>query len=259
MVIQELGSTVRSKFSEIFYMIGYAGKLFKASFSFARQKASRKILTMQLLFTYVEALPICAILAVAIGTAVIVLGNTVLTSLGQAKLTYDLLILIVTRELGPLLIAFVVTARSATAIATEISTMVINHEIEAYISVGIDPITHLAAPRFIGVTLSLFFLNIYFSLFGLLCPALIIQFISTTSISDYMQNLFLSLDLKIILISVLKSIVFGMIISGSATLYGFNAGRASTEIPLAGLRAVSKAFLYIILADVFITVLSYML
>jgi phospholipid/cholesterol/gamma-HCH transport system permease protein len=74
-----------------------------------------------------------------------------------------------------------------------------------------------------------------------------------------MQNLFLSLDLKIILISVLKSIVFGMIISGSATLYGFNAGRASTEIPLAGLRAVSKAFLYIILADVFITVLSYML
>ena len=249
MVIQEIGFAVRSKISEIFYMIGYAGKLFKASFSFARQKASRKILTMQLLFTYVEALPICAVLAVAIGTAVVVLGNTVLTSLGQGKITYDLLVLIVTRELGPLLIAFVVTARSATAIATEISTMVVGQEIEAYISVGIDPIAHIAAPRFLGVTFSLFFLNIYFSLFGLLCPAIIIQFVSTTSISDYIMNLFLSLDLKIILISVLKSIVFGMIISGSATLYGFSAGR----------RAVSKAFLYIIVADAFITVLSYML
>ena len=50
-----------------------------------------------------------------------------------------------------------------------------------------------------------------------------------------------------------------MIISGSATMYGFNAGRASTDIPLAGLFAVSKAFLYIILADVFVTVLSYVL
>ena len=257
MVIQEIGFAVRSKISEIFYMIGYAGKLFKASFSFARQKASRKILTMQLLFTYVEALPICAVLAVAIGTAVVVLGNTVLTSLGQGKITYDLLVLIVTRELGPLLIAFVVTARSATAIATEISTMVVNHEIEAYISVGIDPIKHLAAPRFIGVTLSLFFLNIYFSIFGLIAPALVIQFISTTNMGDYFNNLFQSLSVKTIVISLIKSIIFGMVISIDATMFGFSAGRASTEIPMAGLRAVTSAFFFIILTDVFITVLSY--
>ncbi|MCR4735482.1 MAG: ABC transporter permease [Treponema sp.] len=257
MVIQELGFATRSKITELFYMIGYAGKLFKASFSFLKQKASRKILTMQLLFTYVEALPICAILAVAIGTAVIVLGNTVLTSLGQAKLTYDLLVLIVTRELGPVLIAFVVTARSATAIATEISTMVVNHEIEAYISVGIDPIRHLAAPRFMGVTLSLFFLNIYFSIFGLMAPAIVVQFISTTNIADYFNNLFQALSVKAIIISLIKSLVFGMVISIDATMFGFNAGRASTEIPMAGLHAVSNAFLFLILTDVFITVLSY--
>lgn len=259
-MVAALGHSLISKVKEFLYMIGYLGKLITASFLFAqRGKTARKILTMQLLFTYVEALPICCFLAAGIGSSVFMIANTFLTALGQNKLKYDLLVLLIMRELGPILIAFIVTARSATAIATEISTMVVRHEIEAYISVGIDPISHIAAPRFLGVTFSLFFLNIYFSLFGLLCPALIIQFISTTSISDYMQNLFLSLDLKIILISILKSIVFGMIISGSATLYGFNAGRASTEIPLAGLRAVSKAFLYIILADVFITVLSYML
>lgn len=259
-MVTALGHSLITKVREFLYMIGYLGKLITASFLFAKRgKTARKILTMQLLFTYVEALPICCFLAAGIGSSVFMIANTFLTALGQNKLKYDLLVLLIMRELGPILIAFIVTARSATAIATEISTMVVRHEIEAYISVGIDPISHIAAPRFLGVTFSLFFLNIYFSLFGLLCPALIIQFISTTSISDYMQNLFLSLDLKIILISILKSIVFGMIISGSATLYGFNAGRASTEIPLAGLRAVSKAFLYIILADVFITVLSYML
>ena len=259
-MVSAIGHSLINKVKEFLYMIGYLGKLITASFLFAKRgKTARKILTMQLLFTYVEALPICCFLAAGIGSSVFMIGNSFLTALGQGKLKYDLMVLLIMRELGPILIAFIVTARSATAIATEISTMVVRHEIEAYISIGIDPISHIAAPRFLGVTFSLFFLNIYFSLFGLLCPALIIQFVSTTSISDYIRNLFLSLDLKIILISVLKSIVFGMIISGSATLYGFSAGRASTDIPLAGLKAVSKAFLYIIIADVFITVLSYML
>ncbi len=259
-MVSALGHSLINKVKEFLYMTGYLGKLIAASFLFAqRGKTARKILTMQLLFTYVEALPICCFLAAGIGSSVFMIGNSFLTALGQGKLKYDLLVLLIMRELGPILIAFIVTARSATAIATEISTMVVRHEIEAYISIGIDPIAHIAAPRFLGVTFSLFFLNIYFSLFGLLCPAIIIQFVSTTSISDYIRNLFLSLDLKIILISILKSLVFGMIISGSATLYGFSAGRASTDIPLAGLKAVSKAFLYIIIADVFITVLSYML
>lgn len=259
-MVSALGHSIILRIKDFLYMIGYLGKLITASFFFAKRgKTARKILTMQLLFTYVEALPICCFLAAGIGSSVVMIGNTFLTALGQDKLKYDLLVLLIMRELGPILIAFIVTARSATAIATEISTMVVRHEIEAYISIGIDPISHIAAPRFLGVTFSLFFLNIYFSLFGLLCPAIIIQFVSTTSISDYIMNLFMALDLKIILISILKSLVFGMIISGSATLYGFSAGRASTEIPMAGLRAVSKAFFYIIIADVFITVLSYTL
>lgn len=259
-MIKKIGQNVRQEFSDFLYMVGFLGKLITASFFFtSRGKTSRKILTMQLLFTYVEALPICCFLAAGMGSSILLLGNTVLASFGQEKLTYFLLVLLIMRELGPLLIAFIVTARSATAIATEISTMVVRHEIEAYISVGIDPISHLAAPRFLGVTLSLFFLNIYFSIFGLIAPSIIIQFISSTNMVEYFNNLFSNITMKIILISILKSIVFGMIISGSATLYGFSAGRASTEIPLAGLKAVSKAFLYIIIADAFITVLSYIL
>lgn len=257
-MVKEFGRSIRTKIANFLYSLGYLGKLIAASFMFAsRGKAARKILIMQLLFTYVEALPICAILAVVIGTSVVFLGTTVLVSLGQAKLTYDLLVLLVMRELGPLLVAFIVTARSATAIATEISTMVVNQEIEAYISVGIDPIVHLAAPRFLGVTFSVFFLNLYFSIFGLIAPSIVIQFISTTNIAEYFNNLFSAMSFKIILISIIKSLVFGMIISGCATLYGFSTGRAYTEIPMAGLKAVSNSFVYLILAYAFITVVTY--
>lgn len=254
------GRKLINKVLSVGYALGYIGKLLVSGLTFIRRgKASRKILVMQLLFTFVEALPICAILAVGIGTSIVLMGNAFLVSIGQPQLTYQLLVIVVMRELGPILIAFVVTARSATAIATEISSMVVNHEIEAYISVGVNPIDHLAAPRLLGVTLSLFFLNIYFSIFGLMAPSIVIQFISTTSIADYFDYLFQAITIRVILISVIKSVLFGMIISSCATYYGFNAGRASTEIPLAGLHAVSKAFIMIIVADVFITLLSYIL
>lgn len=257
-MVENIGRDLRHRVSEFAYTLGYLGKVLKASFFFAvRNKASKKILTMQLLFTFVEALPICAVLAVAIGSSIFLLGDNFFTSLGQSKLTYNLLVMIVSRELGPLLIAFVVTARSATAIATELGSMVVSHEIEAYVSVGVDPIAHLVAPRFLGVTFSMFFLNIYFSLFGLVAPVLVVQLLSQTNMAEYMNNLFQALTMETVYVSIIKSIVFGMIISIMATMYGFNVQRASTEIPQAGIQAVGKAFFYIILADVLITAISY--
>lgn len=260
-MLEKLGQSVRNRISNSLYTLGYIGRLLTASATFITQggKPARKILIMQLLFTFVEALPICCILGIGIGTSILLLGNSFLVSIGQANLTYTLMALVIVREFGPILVAFVVTARSATAIATEISSNVVNHEIEAYIATGVDPISHLAAPRFLGVTFSTILLSIYFSIFGLLLPAFVVQFISAISITDYFNNLFTALGIEMILISILKSLIFGMIISTSATYYGFNAGRASTEIPMAGLRAVSKAFVMIILADAFITVLSYIL
>lgn len=59
-----------------------------------------------------------------------------------------------------------------------------------------------------------------------------------------------------LLTSIVKSLLFGMIISITATYYGFNVERASTEIPIAGIQAVSKSFVGIILCDVLIIVLS---
>jgi len=47
-----------------------------------------------------------------------------------------------------------------------------------------------------------------------------------------------------------------MIISITATYYGFNVERASTEVPIAGIQAVSKSFVGIIAADVVIIALS---
>jgi len=243
----------------MFYNLGFFVRVLKGVWSFVRRgQAAYKILIMQILFTFVEALSIAVLLAVGIGAAVTIIGLDFLASFSQERLIYTLLIMIITRELGPLLTAFIIIARSATAIATEMAGMVISHEVEAYISVGVDPIEYLAVPRFLGVTISLFMLNIFFSIFGLAGSYIVVQFFTPLPASVYFSYLLESLTLPSLLISIIKSIAFGMIISMVAITRGLAVERASTEIPVAGLKSVGAAFGWCIIVNIVLSALYYM-
>jgi len=240
------------------YNLGFFARTLRGVGAFIRRgQASRRVLVMQILFTFVQALRISSLLALGIGAAVIVIGIPNLTIISQQQLLYPLLITIITRELGPLLTAFIIIARSATAIATEIAGMVISHEVEAYLSVGVDPIEYLAVPRFLGVTISVVLLNIYFSVFGLAGSFLVAQLFSSVPADYYFNNLLLNLNINDILISVIKSIAFGMIISTVAITEGLAVERASTEVPIAGLRAVGKCFMGCIAVNIILSAMYY--
>ena len=250
---------MRAFFKSFLYSLGFFGRLLKGVGGFlARGQASRKLLTMQILFTCVEAMGISGFLALGIGAAVNIIGIPFLASLNQGRLIYSLLIIIITRELGPLLVGFIVIARSATAIATEMAGMVISHEVEAYISVGVDPIEHLAVPRFLGVTISIFLLNIYFNVFGLAGSYAVAQLFTPLTATVYFGNLLEQLTVQDLFISLMKGIGFGMIISTVAIKKGLDVERASTEIPVAGLKAVGTAFGGCILLSVVLSVMYYM-
>ncbi len=258
-MIEMVGARVREKFENAAYSFGFFGRTLRGVGPFVyRGQASWKILTMQILFTFVEALSISSLLAMGIGAAVMVLGFPFLSSFAQSKMIYPLIIAIITRELGPLLTAFIIIARSTTAIATEIASMVISHEIEAYISVGVDPIEHIAVPRFLGVTISLFLLNVYFSIFGLAGSFFFVQILKPMSAANYFDNILQALTVNDILVSLFKSVVFGMILATVAAVQGFSVERASTEIPQAGLKAVGNAFAACIVADIAISALYYL-
>jgi phospholipid/cholesterol/gamma-HCH transport system permease protein len=242
----------------LFYNLGFFARTLKGVGAFVlRGQAARRILIMQILFTFVQAWGISTLLALGIGAAVNVIGIPFLARISQENLIYPLLIAIITRELGPLLGAFIIIARSATAIATEMAGMVISHEVEAYIAVGLDPIEYLAVPRFLGVTISMFLLNIYFSIFGLAGSFAVAQIFHAMPAELYFDNLLQILKPQDILISLIKSIAFGMIISVVAITEGLAVERASTEVPVAGLRAVSSAFGGCIVIDILLSALYY--
>lgn len=258
-MFERIGRRVRGRVSGLLYGLGFFFNLLKESILFFKRKqVGFRVLVLQILFTGYEAFWVTAFLALAIGVAINLIGATLLTDFGQGKLVYTLLIIIVTRELGPLLTAFIVIARSGTAIATELGGMVVNHEIEAYVAVGVDPISYLAVPRFLGVLVSMLVLNVYFNLFGLIGSFGVMRILSTIGVREYMRNLLAELTVGDLLSGLLKSAVFGVIIAVMATYRGFEVERASTEIPVAGIKAVGSSFILIILADGVITAMQYL-
>ncbi len=257
---ERTGRKIRFWFAELFYAAGYIAQVLRETIKFFRKnQTGLRVLVMQLLFTGVEALGIVSVLSLALGAIIIIQGNALLPQFGQGKLMYTMLVLIITRELGPLLTAFIIIARSGTAIATEIAGMVVSHEVEAFMAFGINPISFMVVPRFLGVVLSMLVLNIYFSGMGLMGGYIIASQVAFMPFGDYTANLIQALSVGDIAVSLIKALIFGSIISLVSTYAGFSVNRASTEIPQAGIKAVGKCFVWCIMADALVSLLYYLL
>jgi phospholipid/cholesterol/gamma-HCH transport system permease protein len=258
-MLDRLGRAAIKGLEEFLYSLGFFAQVLKESaLLFRRRQVGFRVLVMQILFTGIEAMGIAAAMALAIGAAINLIGSSLLAGFGQGKLMYTILIVVIARELGPLLTAFIVIARSGTAIATELGGMAVGHEIEAYVAVGVNPISYLAAPRFLGVVVSMVVLSVYFDVFGLLGSFAVVQLLRPIAFNEYFRNLFAVLTPGDLLSGFIKSLVFGVIISTVSLYRGFAVERSSTEVPVAGIKAVGSSFSLCILADVVMTAIQYL-
>jgi phospholipid/cholesterol/gamma-HCH transport system permease protein len=257
-MISSIGRWINLKAKDLLYAMGFFFQVLTETVLFFRRKqVALKVLVMQIYFTGVKAISIISFIALALGVIIIIQGRTLLPQFGQGSLLYTILIVIITRELGPILTAFIVIARSGTAIAAELGDMVVTHQIEAYIAVGINPISYLIVPRFLGVTISLILLTIYFNIVGLFASYFITQMFTPMQFTEYFRNLMNELKYNDIFISLLKSVIFGIIISLVATHNALKLKTASTEIPQVVIKAVGQGFILCIIANVFVTILYY--
>ncbi len=252
-MLAALGSWLNSKIARFLYAAGFFFNVLYETFFFIRRKqVGLRVLMWQILFTGFEALTIISVISLAIGAVIIIQGQTLLPQFGQSRLMYSILIAVIVRELGPILTAFIIIARSGTAIATELGGMVVSHQIEAYVSVGINPISYLVVPRFLGVVISMTILTVYFIGTGIFGAYFVAQIVQPIPFADYFENLVKALRLVDIFSALLKSVVFGTIISIVSTYQGFNVKLSSTEIPVVVIKAVGQGFALCVLADIII-------
>jgi phospholipid/cholesterol/gamma-HCH transport system permease protein len=97
-------------------------------------------------------------LFVAAALGFLVIGQTVswLTRVGAIKYLGSIMVIVVVRELGPLLAALLVLARVGTANVVELGTARALGEVEALEALGIDPVHYLVVPRVAGIVVGMF-------------------------------------------------------------------------------------------------------
>lgn len=214
------------------------------------------VIVMQTYFTGVMAIKIVSVVALALGAITILQGFTQLSRFGALDFVGRLLNIVIVRELGPLLTAFIVLSRSGTAIAAEIGTMMVNDEINALEMQGIDTLKFIVFPRVVGMVLSLVLLNIYFSTLALVGGFVVANLIGGISYELFFEYVFNSITLMDILASFVKCALFGMFISVVSVFHGFQAF-VSTQIPQVTTAAVMSSIAVVFILDAILTLVFY--
>lgn len=211
---------------------------------------------MQIYFTGNQALRLISIVAITLGAVTVLQLFTQLSKFGALDYVGTILNIVLIRELGPVITAFIVIARSGTAIAAEISTMQVNEEVNALEMIGIDPLKFIVYPRLMGVVISLLVLNIYFDAIGVLGGFAIGYIYSGITFDMFIRYVMTSITPIDLLSGFLKSFVFGFFIASIAIYHGFQA-KFSTQIPQVTTKAVVNSITTIFFIDLLITALFY--
>lgn len=220
----------------------------------------RNVLARQILFTGMEATSFVALIALIVGSLVVVQAQYWLVRLGQTALIGPILTAVVLRELGPLLTNFVVIARSGTAISTELANMKVHGEVRALDAMGIDPFVYLVIPRVLGVAASTFCLTILFLavtfLGGFLCMWVIE--LGDIDMGLFFGNIIGAVTVTDVFSLLAKSIVPGLLTGAICCDEGLGVGASATEVPIAATRGVMRSVAALFIISLLISVMAYL-
>jgi phospholipid/cholesterol/gamma-HCH transport system permease protein len=192
------------------------------------------------------------ILFLSIALGLVIIGQTVslLTRVGVNTLLGTVMVTVVVRELGPLLTALLLLARSGTANVIELGTSRAMGEVEALEVLGIDPIHYLVVPRLLGMSVGLLALTVYMIL-GALVSGYAWAFLQDVPIQpgDYFRQLAAALTGLDFVLLALKTLFFGLIISVVTCYYGLAQPLRMQDVSRATVRAVAQSVVGCVLLD----------
>lgn len=214
----------------------------------------------QILFTGYEAVRFITMIALLVGIAVVVQTQVALAKVGQSGLIGPILVMVIIREVGPLLTNFVVIGRSGTAMTTELASMKVNGEVHLLDAQGLDPFLYLVVPRVLGAAISTFCLTVVFIamsflsgfLMGLLLGA------NTGNPELFVRSIFSAITPADVINLLVKSFVPGLLMGSICCSEGLSVGNAITEVPQAATRAVVRSTAALFFSSAIVSLVTYL-
>lgn len=204
--------------------------------------------------TGVLSLAIVCTSAVAVGMVLGLQGYNTLVRFGAEESLGAVVGLTLIRELGPVLTGLLVTGRAGSAMAAEIGMMVATEQVDGMRTLAVDPLHFVVGPKALALVLVMPLLSALFIVFGVTGAYLVgVQFLGLDG-GVYWTSLEEAVVFgDDVVASLLKALVFGMLIGLVATYRGYRSGRSSASVSAATTSTVVTASVCILLADYAIT------
>jgi phospholipid/cholesterol/gamma-HCH transport system permease protein len=180
-------------------------------------------------------------------------GAVQLSKVGTDIYLADAVGLSIIKELGPLMVAMISTARAGSAFAAEIGTMKVGDEINAMTTFGFIPARFLFVPKFIAMLIVIPILTLFGDLVGTLGGMVVGHFKLEIPIVAYFNRTLKVIELHHISESMVKSLVFAVIITITGCICGFESKNDAQGVGRSTTTAVVVSIFAIVIADAFLT------
>ncbi|MBW2371906.1 MAG: ABC transporter permease [Deltaproteobacteria bacterium] len=164
--------------------------------------------------------------------------------------------LVLIREMGPVLTALLITGRAGSAVAAEIGSMVVTEQLDGLRMMSIEPVDYVVKPKVVAMVLSMPLLAALFTVMGILGGWIVgVIFVGGDS-GVYLSSLESSVVFREdVLGSLIKTLVFGILVALIATWRGFTARPSAAGVSAATTSTVVSASVFVLIFNYFITAL----
>jgi phospholipid/cholesterol/gamma-HCH transport system permease protein len=245
-----IGHAVLAILAETGRFSAFAGRAIAACFSppmfvgqFARQCAQIGYFS----------LPVVGVTAVFIGAALalnIYVGGA---RFNAEQFVPNIVVLGITRELGPVLAGLMLAGRVSAGIAAEIGTMRVTEQIDAMTTLSTDPFRFLIAPRVLAATLCLPILVLVADIIGVMGGYLVAVNSLDFNGATYLRNTFEFIEPQDVILGLVKAAVFGFIIAAVGSYQGYHSNGGALGVGRAATNAVVGAIVLILAVNYLIT------
>jgi phospholipid/cholesterol/gamma-HCH transport system permease protein len=249
--VRGLGHRVTSRL----WRLGVASRFLLATLLYSGTSFRRIFLTIrEIYFTGVLSLIIILVSGLFVGMVLGLQGYDTLQRYGSSEALGILVALSLVRELGPVVSALLFASRAGSAITAEIGLMKATEQLSAMEMMAVNPIARVVAPRFWAGVISMPLLAALFSAMGIFGGYLVgVQLIGVDE-GSFWSQMQASVDFREDIVNgVIKSVVFGIIVSWIAVFEGYDSEPTAEGVSGATTRTVVTSSLAILAADFILT------
>jgi phospholipid/cholesterol/gamma-HCH transport system permease protein len=202
-----------------------------------------------------QSLPIIALISFLVGIIVAYMGAIQLAQFGAQIYIANLVGLGMTREMGALMTGVIMAGRTGAAFAAQLGTMQVHEEIDAFRTLGFNPIDFLVLPRMLALVLVMPALVLYSDIVGITGGMFVAATAFDIGTFEYYQQTVRAMAWTHIWGGVFKGTVYAILIAFAGCLRGIQCGRSAQAVGEATTSAVVTSILFIVIAGAVLTIL----